>query len=327
MGPLSKFSEVSCQLFANHSFGSNRFVDGIKRVIFGAFKKIVIADSLVHFTDLVFNGISSFYGFTIALAVLAYAILIYCDFSGYMDIAIGVSYIFGINLPENFDEPYLSPTISDFWRRWHISLGRWLRDYIYIPLGGSKKGVIRKGVNVFVVFLVSGIWHGASWHFILWGLYFGVLSMLSVYLQKPFEIMKEKWQVKESSTIWRIWQIFRTFFLVCIGWLLFRSNSVYSAWIAIKHFFDFGRDTLFSSNSAVDIKSFVLVAAGCVVAFLAKYQFNYKTNSRTRFSIVLVDDYSQVFYHVCLLAVMCLLMFVVVNSSISQASNFTYFNF
>lgn len=195
------------------------FWSGVYRFCCGIFKKIIIADQLAAFAaDEVFSTPQFYSSYDLMIAAYAYTFQIYLDFSGYSDMAIGISKMLGIELPENFEKPYLAKDMQDFWRRWHISLSTWLRDYLYIPLGGSKKGAFRKYVNVFITMLLGGLWHGANWTFVLWGAFHGFFITVSHILKdRGIGVANSLW----ASTVGRL----VTFHLVVLSWIIFRSEN------------------------------------------------------------------------------------------------------
>jgi D-alanyl-lipoteichoic acid acyltransferase DltB (MBOAT superfamily) len=209
-GPIERASNLLPQFYQRRVFDYSKAVDGLKQMLWGFFKKLVIADNCAKIVDQVFSNLSIYSGSSIFIASIFFAFQIYGDFSGYSDIAIGTSKLFGFELMTNFLYPYFSRDIAEFWRRWHISLSTWFRDYLYIPLGGSKKSLLRNVINTFIVFLVSGFWHGASWNFVLWGLlnalYFLPLLLLKKN-RKNIEIVaynKKLPSIKEIINILRI---------------------------------------------------------------------------------------------------------------------------
>ncbi|MBF1097142.1 MAG: MBOAT family protein, partial [Riemerella sp.] len=169
-GPIERATDLLPQFYKKRVFDYHKAVDGLRQILWGLFKKIVIADNCAQFANIIFNNSADYSGSTLVLGAIFFAFQIYGDFSGYSDIAIGTSRLFGFELKKNFHFPYFSRDIAEFWRRWHISLNTWFRDYIYIPLGGSRGGTAMKVRNTFVIFVVSGFWHGANWTFIAWGL-------------------------------------------------------------------------------------------------------------------------------------------------------------
>jgi alginate O-acetyltransferase complex protein AlgI len=214
-GPIVRASVFLPQMGRSLRFDGNRLLLGLQIILLGVTKKIVIADRLAPFADHVFAAPGSFDGITNALAVIAYSLQIYCDFSGYSDIAIGISKIIGYDLPENFNMPYLAANLTDFWRRWHITLSSWLRDYLYIPLGGNRKGQARTNINLILTMLLGGLWHGASWTFVFWGLLHGIGLMFHKYLGTR----------KPTSRVSQLagWAI--TYAYVCLAWIFFRATS------------------------------------------------------------------------------------------------------
>lgn len=177
-GPIERSKNLLEQMYEEHYFNAQRVKDGLLLMIWGGFQKIVIADRIAIVVDTIFNNFPQYGGMYIIIAAILFAFQIYCDFSGYSIIAVGAAKVMGFRLMENFNAPYFSMSVSEFWRRWHISLSTWFKDYLYIPLGGNRKGKIRKYINIMIVFLVSGLWHGASWNYIIWG---GLNRSLSDY--------------------------------------------------------------------------------------------------------------------------------------------------
>ncbi len=226
-GPIERASNLLPQILNKREFKYQQGVQGLKLIAWGMFKKVVIADSLAPIVDDIFLNYHHLDGGTLALGAVCFAFQIYGDFSGYSDIAIGTAKLFGIELKSNFKFPYLSRDIAEFWRRWHISLSTWFRDYLYIPLGGSRKGKWLSLRNIFVIFLVSGFWHGANWTFIIWG---GIHAMMYVPLfiagtnRKHITdvVAQDRWFPKIKEIV----QIGMTFFFVTIAWVFFRSESV-----------------------------------------------------------------------------------------------------
>ena len=168
-GPIERQNKLVPQLVEGNAFDYTEATYGLKQIAWGLFEKKVLADNLAVYVDIVFADVHAYFGAPLLVASLFYTLMIYCDFAGYSDMAVGIAKLFGIRLTKNFDSPYFSESFSEFWRRWHISLSSWLRDYVYIPLGGSRRGKARKAVNILITMLVSGIWHGASWTFVAWG--------------------------------------------------------------------------------------------------------------------------------------------------------------
>ena len=202
----------------------------MRQILWGLFKKIVVADNCAVYVDQVFSTYQEQSGSTLLLAAIFFTFQIYCDFSGYSDIAIGTAKLFGIKLMRNFNVPYFSRDIAEFWRRWHISLTTWFRDYVYIPLGGSRVSKPKVVRNTFVIFLLSGFWHGANWTFIVWGAYHALLFLPLILTGKNRKYTN---QVAEGSffpTLKELGQMFVTFSLAVVGWIIFRAESIEQAW-------------------------------------------------------------------------------------------------
>ena len=223
-GPIVRAVDFLPQMRDAPRATSSQVVEGLHWFISGLFKKVFIADQLAQFVDLVFAHPEDYCGATHVWAVLAYAAQIYCDFSGYSDLAIGCAKWFGFELPVNFDFPYLAGNIAEFWRRWHISLSTWMRDYLYVPLGGSRRGSFRTYVNLVVTFTLCGLWHGASWNYVLWGFYNGVLLALHrVYDRLATRV---RWIDQLRATwLFRALAVGATFWLVTVGLVLVRTQS------------------------------------------------------------------------------------------------------
>ena len=182
--PIERTGNLLPQIKGKKEFSYEQSVYGLKLMAWGFFKKLVVADNLAIYSDKIFGDVNGHQGFSLVLATLFFTIQIYCDFSGYSEIAIGTAKLFGVNLMTNFDSPYFSSSLQEFWRRWHISLSSWFRDYVYIPLGGNRKGKFRKNLNLLITFAASGLWHGANYTYIMWGLMHGVGQIVENFFQK-----------------------------------------------------------------------------------------------------------------------------------------------
>ena len=226
-GPIEKASNLLPQILEKREFKYEQGVQGLRLILWGMFKKVVIADSLSPIVDNIFSNYQSFEGGTLWLGAIYFAFQIYCDFSGYSDIAIGTSKLFGFELISNFKFPYFSRNIGEFWRRWHISLSSWFRDYLYIPLGGSQEGKWKSIRNIFIIFLVSGFWHGANWTFIFWGFFHSILFLPSFLFNTnrkyTTSIIGENANLPSPK---ELFQVGVTFILVIIGWVFFRSLTL-----------------------------------------------------------------------------------------------------
>lgn len=231
-GPIERASHLLPQMLGSRTFRYDEATDGLRRMLWGFFKKMVVADNCAVAVNLIWENYAEADALTLIGGMLLFTFQIYGDFSGYSDIAIGTSKLFGINLMENFRLPYFSKNIGEFWRRWHISLMAWFRDYLYIPLGGSREGNIRTVRNVFIVFLLSGLWHGANWTFVAWGGYNACLLTVQRWLRS-----NQKSDLSDTPTWHSIPQIIFTFFLVAIGWVVFRSASIAEAFDYLTRLF------------------------------------------------------------------------------------------
>ena len=224
-GPISRYDQLAPELFTPHKFSFERLKSGMLLFMYGVFKKIVIADRAAIFVNQVFGNYNDYQGFEIIIAMVLYTIQIYTDFSGCVDISRGVSEVLGIKLINNFDHPYFAVSIKDFWRRWHISLSTWFRDYIYIPLGGNRKGKLRKHANLFIVFLVSGLWHGVGVHYIVWGMIHGFYQIFGELTASPRDKFYEKCGVNKNTFSFKFGRQLTTFVLVTVAWLFFRADG------------------------------------------------------------------------------------------------------
>ena len=225
-GPIERATHLLPQIQKKRVFNFENAVDGLKQILWGLFKKVVIADNCAKFANIIFDNYTDYSGSTLALGAVFFAFQIYGDFSGYSDIALGTARLFGIDLLRNFAFPYFSRDIAEFWRRWHISLSNWFRDYLYIPLGGSKGGIWMKVRNTFIIFLVSGFWHGANWTFIIWGLLNALFIMPSIIFNTNRTNLDIVAQGKLFPTLKEFLSILFTFSLTVFAWIFFRSNTI-----------------------------------------------------------------------------------------------------
>ncbi len=244
-GPIERASNLLPQILKKRKFSKEQGIKGVELIVWGMFKKVVIADSLAPVVNDIFNNYTDFSGGTLITGAVFFAFQIYCDFSGYSDIAIGTAKLFGFDLMTNFSFPYFSRSIGEFWRKWHISLSTWFRDYLYIPLGGSKVGKLKGIRNVFAIFLVSGFWHGANWTFIVWG---GIHALLFI----PSFVMGTNRRHLESTVVQNnllsytkdFGQVLLTFFVVTVAWVFFRADSISDAINYIGRITSLESDTL-----------------------------------------------------------------------------------
>ena len=243
-GPIERATNLLPQFYKQRSFNYYKSIDGLKQILWGLFKKIVIADNAAVFANDIFSNYNDYNGSTLALGALFFAFQIYGDFSGYSDIAIGTARLFGFNLMQNFAFPYFSRDIAEFWRRWHISLSTWFRDYLYIPLGGSKGGKWMQVRNVFIIFLVSGFWHGANWTFIFWGFLNALFFLPLLLINKNRTNLDVIAKSKLLPNVKELIAMLATFTITCFAWIFFRANNLEHAVEYIKGIFS---QTLFNS--------------------------------------------------------------------------------
>ncbi len=235
-GPIERSDSLLPQFKGRVNFDIYGILDGIKIMIFGFFKKIVIADRLAIAVNAVYNTPKDFTGIYFVIATVLFAFQIYCDFSGYSQIAIGAAKVLGIDLMQNFDRPYLSKSIQEFWRRWHISLSTWFRDYVYIPLGGSRVTKTRYYGNLITTFLLSGLWHGASWNFVIWGGLHGLYQVIGHMTFKWRDRIKSRLSI-ENTFILKVFQVAFIFTLTSFAWIFFRANTFTDSIYIIRNLF------------------------------------------------------------------------------------------
>ncbi len=248
-GPIERSKNLLHQLKEKHHFNYDRMVSGLLLMLWGFFQKLVIADRAAILVDTVYNSPDNFSGFHFAVATVLFAVQIYCDFASYTTIARGAARVLGINLIENFNVPYFARSVADFWSRWHLSLTNWFRDYLYIPLGGNRKGKVRKYFNILVVFFASGLWHGANWTYVLWGLYHGIWRVLGDITKNLRHTLCALFRIDREKPYYPILQAILTFSLVCISWILFRAQSAGEAALIInKIFCDFHPELFFGGG-------------------------------------------------------------------------------
>lgn len=270
-GPIARYDKLAETIFVEHKFDEEKIVKGLMLVIWGYFLKLVIADRAAIYVNTVYENYNEYAGVYILIAGILYSIQLYTDFSGCVCIAKGVAQAFGIEISDNFNHPYFAVSIKDFWRRWHISLSSWLRDYVYIPLGGNRKGNARKNINLLLTFLVSGFWHGVGMQYIAWGVLHGVYQIVgdvSFNIRKDF---KSLLQIKEDTLIYKYVQRTITFGLVMISWIIFRASNLKQAmhmlYLMIRRFnlWVLFNDDIFTLG--LDWKeSYVLILGGGILA-------------------------------------------------------------
>ena len=247
-GPIERPQNIIHQFRIQHNFEYANVSAGLKLMLWGFFKKLVIADRLAIGVDEVYNHLDSYTGIALIIATIFFAIQIYCDFSGYSDIALGAAKVMGFTLMVNFNRPYASRSISEFWTRWHISLSSWFKDYLYIPLGGNRVKVSRLYFNLFIVFMISGLWHGASWTFIIWGALHGIYLIFALITKNIGVRISDFFKKLKLSFLVNAFNIGFVFALITFAWLFFRAKTTHDAFYVVEHLLD-----IHSINMAKDI--------------------------------------------------------------------------
>jgi D-alanyl-lipoteichoic acid acyltransferase DltB (MBOAT superfamily) len=292
-GPIERATHLLPQIQRERKFDYTRMVDGLRQVLWGLFKKIVIADNCAEYANMIFNNSAHYSGSTLAIGALLFTFQIYCDFSGYSDIALGIARMLGIDLLRNFAFPYFSRDIAEFWRRWHISLSTWFRDYLYIPLGGSKGGTWMKVRNTFIIFLVSGFWHGANWTFIAWGflnaLYFMPLLLTNMNRNNIGTVAEGRL----LPSVREFLAIVVTFALTVFAWIFFRAESLSHAFSYIGSIFSrslLAKPEVFPKALFLMLPAFVLIEwLGREQQYaLARFGFKWPRAVRWSFYYVLI---------------------------------------
>jgi alginate O-acetyltransferase complex protein AlgI len=260
-GPIERPQNMIYQFHEYKEYDWNNVKEGLARMLWGFFKKVVIADRVAMAVDYAFENQNSLNSWSLMVAAMLYSFQIYCDFSGYSDIALGSSKVMGIKLMENFNQPYISKSISEFWTRWHISLSTWFRDYVYIPLGGNKKGEARRRLNSFIIFLLSGLWHGANWTFVVWGTLHGALVNLS----------RGRKSDREAGAFRTVVFVIVNFLLVTICWVFFRASNLHEAANFLGRIFSLkGGATKFGLSATELLVSAVFIG----IMMLREYKWN-----------------------------------------------------
>jgi len=273
-GPIERPQNLLHQFREEHSWDVERFRKGFSQMLWGFFKKVVIADRLSIFVNEVYGDWTHMSGANLWIAVVFFSFQIYCDFSGYSDIAIGSARIMGFDLMTNFNKPYFAKSVEEFWKRWHISLSTWFRDYLYIPLGGNRHGVLRRYINLTIIFLVSGIWHGAGWNFVLWGALHAAFVVIELVYRSRFG----------KAMIPDFLKMILTFFVVSIAWIFFRTPTTEQSFGIIEMLFggaDFGVISSQVMNNAEIVLSVLLIL---VLLVIEKLDLRLKFNTTWSFA-------------------------------------------
>lgn len=325
-GPIERSKNLLWQLKYIGKFDYEKFKEGILLILWGYFVKMVIADRAAIFVDTVYSNIAQYSGIYLLIATVLFGIQIYCDFSGYSCIAIGSAKLLGVDIMTNFKYPYLSTSVAEFWRNWHVSLTSWFRDYLYIPLGGNRKGKIHQYINTMAVFLLSGLWHGANWTYVIWGGLNGLYSIIADIVKKPRDIIRRILCINTTLIGSRIFQTIVTFVLIDISWIFFRANSLNMAINVLK-------SIIYTDNiwvlwtegiyeCGLDDRNFAVLLFSIIILFVVDIMN--KKGSNVRF-LILKQDY----WFRCItvaVSVSIILLFGIWGAEYNAAS-FIYFQF
>lgn len=279
-GPIVRYETVEKEI-SDRKTTLDGFINGFKRFIWGLAKKVIIANNVAIFCDYIYNNYSSYGSNILWVAAICYTLQIYFDFSGYSDMAIGLGKMFGFNFLENFNYPYIASSITDFWRRWHISLSSFFRDYVYIPLGGNRVSKVKFIRNIFIVWLLTGIWHGASYNFILWGLYYAILLLI----EKMFT-------GKYIEKLPKVLKMLYSLFFITLGWVIFRVENLNDLVLVIKKMFSFNNTsfvTLFNNNSML-ISTIPYIILGIFLSLPIDKWFKEKVDKSNSVILTLIED-------------------------------------
>lgn len=316
-GPIERAKNLLPQFYKIQKTDYVRITQGLKLMLWGYFMKVVVADRLAVYVDAVYDNPGSHSGITLIIATVFFAFQIYCDFGGYSNIAIGCAKVMGFDLMTNFKRPYLATDISDFWHRWHISLSTWFRDYLYIPLGGNRCGTSRNYFNLMCTFIISGIWHGANWTFVIWGTLNGAYQVL----EKIFKSRRTKYiKIKENfrnSKIIHFSRVIFTFILICFSWIFFRANNVNEAFLIIKRIFT-ARGNLFIKDPENAIIPLTLGTFAIIILLLSDILQEYHTGRNT-----FLDHKKRAVRYASYLSIVIMILIV----GVFDNSQFIYFQF
>lgn len=336
-GPIARAKSLLPQCRENHTFDYYRTIVGLRLMLIGMFKKIAIADVVAIYVNQVFNNVKQYNGLSLLLAIFLFSIQIYCDFSGYSDIAIGAGKVLGFELMENFKTPYLASSINEFWSRWHISLTTWFRDYVYIPLGGNRKGTIRKYINIFIIFCISGLWHGANWTFIVWGVLHGTLRICEEVIK--LIVKPVKFEHEFLNKLKNVVKVIFTYCLVCFAWIFFRANNINDAVYVVKNMFSNFNITVLLNNlfeiinnnllNSYIFRRFYIISIIIFIIILFIMDL-YRAKVLLNDSTVLMFNNMKTAYRWLLywfFSVVTIFYFIIQNGIFGQTGQFIYFRF
>lgn len=325
-GPIERSKNLLTQLRNPKPFQYERMCDGVLLMIWGYFLKLVIADRIAIFVDSVYANVGVYDGKYLLIASVLFAFQIYCDFGGYSTIAIGAAEVMGFQLMDNFNCPYLSQSVSEFWRRWHISLSSWFKDYLYIPLGGNRKGKVRKYVNIMVVFLVSGLWHGANWSYVVWGGLNGLYQVIGAIFAPLKKGVGEKIPVRKNFMPFMLINMLITFIFVDLAWIFFRADTMQHAFAVINGIVHMNDAMLLANGSLYDLglnkPNFIVL----IVSFMILLCSDICKYRGIKLRSVILNANIAVRWTIMIFSILAILIFGIWGSGYS-ATNFIYFQF
>ena len=274
-GPIERTENLLRQFDEKHKLSFEALRSGFLLMLWGYFLKLVLADRIAIFVDAVYNNYTTYQGWYLIVASVLFAFQIYCDFAGYSIIAKGAAEIMGFKLMDNFNAPYFSGSVSEFWRRWHISLSSWFKDYLYIPLGGSRKGSLRKYTNLLVVFGVSGLWHGANWSFVVWGMINGLYQIVGYVLKPVRDLMVSVLRLDRNTLSHKLFRVVFTFIVIDISWVFFRAENIGAAWEMLSSMWNAQNIAILFDDSlfklGLDVKNFEIMMGAIFVLMAADW--------------------------------------------------------
>ncbi len=334
-GPIERPQNLLHQFYMKHELDWQRIAGGLELMLYGFFKKLFIADNLAPFVNQVYDHPDGYNAMSFSIATVFFAFQIYCDFSGYSDIAIGAARVMGIRLMQNFRQPYFSQSVGEFWRRWHISLSTWFKDYVYIPLGGSRVNLVLHARNILITFLLSGVWHGANWTFAVWGLLNGLYLGGEVLGRKLIERAAPHLRLRQEhivvARLLGVIKIFLTFSLISLAWIFFRAKNVSVAWHMVSEIF-YGWGNVLASYAETDFyEKYVYMGKSdyefnwALTGVVMLLVFEYLTSNHT-YLAKLYAEYRYVRYTLKWLMISTALLFIIVFSK-TESQQFIYFQF
>lgn len=324
-GPIERSRNLLKQLAVPKKFSFENVREGLLLMLWGFFLKIVLADRIAIFVDTVYANYTTYSGMYVVVATVLFAVQIYCDFFGYSTIAMGTAKVLGVDLMENFDAPYMAASVAEFWRRWHISLTSWFKDYLYIPLGGSRRGKLRKYVNKMIVFCVSGLWHGASLSFVMWGGMNGAYQVVGEIMQPVRSKLVHLLRLNKESLGHRLLRTISTFILIDFSWIFFRANGFKESLRIIKSIFVKNPWILFDGSlysCGLDYKNFHLMLISILILVFADYC---KTRGIRIRDVIIKQDYWFRWLFISI-SIVVILTFGIWGPNYNEA-NFIYFQF